>query len=91
MDWLVFSLIARAFWAGDNIVDKLLIGRYIKNPYVLTLLGGIAPLIISISIFLFYKLQWIGLIPTTVILLAGIIQIVAVSAFYKALAKEEVS
>lgn len=91
MDWLIFSLIARAFWAGDNIVDKLLIGRYIKNPYVLTLLGGIAPFIISIFIFLSYKLQWIGLIPTTVILLAGIIQIVAVFAFYKALAKEEVS
>ena len=91
MDWLVFSLIARVFWAGDNIVDKLLIGKYIKNPYVLTLLGGIAPLIISVIIFLFYKLEWIGLVPTVVILLAGIIQIIAVFAFYKALAKEEVS
>lgn len=91
MDWIFFSLISRAFWAGDNIVDKLLIGKYIKNPYVLTLLGGIAPLIISIFIILFYKLQWIGLIPTIVILLAGIIQIVAVFAFYRALAKEEVS
>ena len=91
MDWLAFSLIARIFWAGDNIVDKLLIGKYIKNPYVLTLLGGIAPLIISVIIFLFYKLEWIGLVPTTVILLAGIIQIIAVFAFYKALAKEEVS
>ena len=91
MDWLVFSLIARVFWAGDNIVDKLLIGKYIKNPYVLTLLGGIAPLIISVIIFLFYKLEWIGLIPIVIILLAGIIQIIAVFAFYKALAKEEVS
>lgn len=91
MDWLAFSLIARAFWAGDNIVDKLIIGRYIKNPYVLTLLGGIAPFIVSTFIFLFYKLEWIGLIPTTVILFAGIIQIIAVFSFYKALAKEEVS
>ena len=91
MDWLVFSLIARAFWAGDNIADKLLIERYIKNPYVLTLLGGIAPFIISIFIFLFYKLEWIGLIPTVAVLIAGIIQIIAVFAFYKSLAKEEVS
>lgn len=91
MDWILFSLIARAFWAGDNIVDKLLIGKYIKNPYILTLLGGIAPFIISILILLVYKLEWIGLIPTIVILLAGIIQILAVFAFYKALAKEEVS
>ena len=91
MDWLVFSLISRVFWAGDNIVDKLLIGKYIKNPYILTLLGGITPLIISIFIFLLYKLEWIGLIPTIVIFLAGIIQTIAVFAFYKALAKEEVS
>lgn len=91
MDWIVFSLAARAFWAGDNITDKLLIGKYIKNPYVLTLLGGIAPFIISIFIFLLYKLEWIGLIPAIVIFLAGIIQIIAVFAFYKALAKEEVS
>ena len=69
----------------------MLIGKYIKNPYVLTLLGGIAPLIISVIIFLFYKLEWIGLVPIVVILLAGIIQIIAVFAFYKALAKEEVS
>jgi len=91
MDWLIFTLIARAFWAGSNIVDKLLIGRYIKNPYVLTLFAGITPLIISIFIFLSHKLEWIGLAPTIVIILAGIIQIIGVFAFYKALSKEEVS
>lgn len=91
MDWIFFSLISRAFWAGDNIVDKLLIGKYIKNPYVLTLLGGIAPFIVSMLIILFYRPHWIGLIPTVIILLAGIIQIIAVFAFYRALAKEEVS
>ena len=93
MEWVIFSIVSRAFWAGDNIVDKLLIGRHIRNPYVLTLLGGIAPLLISMFIFilLWGRLEWIGLVPTLIIMIAGAIQIIAVFAFYKALDKEEVS
>ena len=91
MNWILYALLSRFFWAADNIVDKFIIGKYIKDSYVLTLIGGIAPLFIAISIFLTSRLNWIGLTPISIMILAGAIQIVAVFAFYQALLKEEVS
>src|SRR3989338_799178 len=91
MNWILYALLSRFFWAADNIVDKFIIGKYIKDSYVLTLIGGIAPLFIAIIIFLTSRLNWIGLTPISIMILAGAIQIVAEFAFYQALLKEEVS
>ena len=91
MDWLFFTLLSRAFWAGDNIVDKLIIGKYLKDSYVLTLFAGISPLLLSLGILFTNKLTWLGLAPISIIIFAGAIQIIAVFSFYKALSKEEVS
>lgn len=91
MNWLIFTLLSRAFWSGDNIVDKLLVGKYLKDSYVLTLFSGISPLLLSIGILFTNKLSWLGLTPISIIILAGAIQIIAVFGFYKALSKEEVS
>lgn len=91
MNWILFALLSRFFWAADNIVDKFIVGKYIKDSYVLTLLGGIAPLFIAAIIFFTSELNWLGLMPTSIIIFAGVIQIVAVFAFYRALLKEEVS
>lgn len=91
MNWIIYALLSRFFWAADNIVDKFIAGKYIKDSYVLTLLGGIAPLFIAAVIFFTSKLNHLELTATSIILFAGMIQIIAVFAFYRALLKEEVS
>jgi|SRR3989344_4237723 len=91
MNWVIFALLSRVLWAADNIVDKLLIEKHLKNPIVLTLISGISALLLSIIIILFNGLSWIGFQPTALVIFAGIIQILAVFSFYKAISKEEVS
>lgn len=91
MNWLFLALFSRGFWAADNIVDKLIIGKYLKDSYVLTLISGLSPLLLSIGIIFTNKLSSLGLIPISIIFLAGAIQIIGVFGFYKALSKEEVS
>lgn len=91
MDWVIFSLLSRALYAVDNVVDKVLIGKYLKDSVVLTLIFGISPLFLSIVIVTFNGLSWIGLKPVSLVIFAGIIQIVAVFAFYQAVSKEEIS
>lgn len=91
MNWVIFTLISRALWAADNIVDKLLIGEHLKDSVVLTLIAGISALLLSLVIIIFNGLSWIGLEPTMLVIFAGIIQILAVFAFYQAVSKEEIS
>lgn len=91
MNWVIFALLSRALWAADNIVDKLLIGKYLKDSVVLTLIAGISALLLSILIIIFNGLEWIGLGPAALAIFAGAFQIVAVFAFYQAVSKEEIS
>ena len=91
MNWVIFALLSRVLWAADNIVDKLLIGKYLKDPVVLTLTAGISALFLSITIIIFNGLEWIGFNPTALAIFAGAFQIVAVFAFYQAISKEEIS
>src|SRR3989344_1858810 len=91
MDWVIFSLLSRSLYAADNIVDKVLIGKHLKDPVVLTLLYGIFPLFLSIGIILLNGLKLIGLEPTALVIFAGAIQVPAIFAFYQAVAREEIS
>lgn len=91
MNWITFTLISRALWAADNVVDKLLIGKYLKDPIVLTLIAGISALFLSIVIIIFNGLEWIGFKPALLAIFAGAFQIVAVFTFYQAISKEEIS
>src|SRR3989344_4186635 len=91
MDWVIFSLFSRALWAADNIVDKLLRGRYLPDSLTLTLIAGISALLLSLVIIIFNGLRWIGFGPAALVIFAGAFQIVAVFAFYKAISKEEIS
>lgn len=91
MDWVIFTLLSRALWAADNVVDKLLIGKHLKDSVILTLIAGISALLLSLVIIIFNGLSWIGLEPTALVIFAGTIQILAVFAFYQAISKEEIS
>lgn len=91
MDWIIFSLLSRALWAADNVVDKLLIGKHLRDPLVLTLIASISALFLSIVIIIFNGLEWIGFNPAVIAIFAGAFQIVAVFAFYQAISKEEIS
>lgn len=91
MDWVFFSILSRALWAADNIVDKLLRGKYLPNSLTLTLIAGISGLLLSLVIIIFNGLSWIGFSPVALVIFAGAFQIVAVFAFYQAISKEEIS
>lgn len=91
MNWVFFAILSRALWAADNVVDKLLIGRHLRDPVVLTLIAGISALLLSLIIIIFNGLRWIGFGPVALVTFAGSFQIVAVFAFYQAISKEEIS
>lgn len=91
MNWVIFAILSRALWGADNIVDKLLRERCLPESFVLALLAGITALLISFLIIIFNGLSWIGLESVALVMFAGAIQLLAIFAFYQAVAKEEIS
>src|SRR3989344_4968380 len=91
MDWVIFSLLSRALWAGSNITDKLLREKHIPDSFILTLVAGFAVLFLSLGIMVFNGLNWLSFTPVILVLFAGAVQIVAVFAFYQAISKDEIS
>lgn len=88
---MIFALLSRALWAAGNIVDKLLRAKYLQDSVVLTLIAGISALLLSLVIILFNGLKWLGFGQVALVIFAGVFQIIAVFAFYQAIAREEIS
>lgn len=50
--WLIFAILTGMLFALSNTIDKLMISRYLKNPFVLNILSGLFS-IIFVSILYF--------------------------------------
>jgi len=89
MSWFSIALTAYALLAFVNIIDKTLLGRFIKDPRAYTFLVGACGLLaIVLAPFGFHLLPWNLL---QVALIAGVWQFLALHWFFRALRIGEVS
>lgn len=91
MEWVFFSLLSRALWAADNIIDKLLRGKYLPDSLALTFIAGISGLALPLVIIIFNGVRWIGFNPAALVIFAGALKIVGVFGFYQAISKDDIS
>src|SRR3989338_6419569 len=89
MNWIILALLAPALWAITNVLDKIVVTRYIKNYYTIAIIFGLSNFIA----LLFYPLAEIELKfwPMLASILAGILSLAAAMPYYKALYLEEAS
>lgn len=92
MTWIYLAIIAYFLWAITNIIDKVLISKYIKDYFSLTLMGlFIGSLLIFLYIIFthgFFLIAWTTLLLA---LLSGLVRILAYVFYFKSLSYEEVS
>jgi uncharacterized membrane protein len=90
MDWLILSLIGAAAFAATGIIDKLLLGRFVREPvaYLAALVIMQQALVLAIPVYL----GWGWIYPQTLYALAtGGFQVVLWMAYLRALQQEETS
>lgn len=91
MLWVYLTLLATAIWAITNIIDKYIVSKYLREPIVYPIITGFVGLLAAIAVFLFREVTF----PTINILFAslsiGILFVLAIIFYYKALKIEEVS
>ena len=68
MDWLILSLIGAAAFAATGIIDKLLLGRFVREPvaYLAALVIMQQALVLAIPVYL----GWGWIYPQTLYALA---------------------
>ena len=90
MNWIILAIIAPMLWAFNNVIDKISMGKYIKNPtsyLTLILISNLFPL--PIFFFLLHPTSFSKWALFSILL--GIIQGTSFLFYIKAMKMEEVS
>ena len=86
--WLVYAALAYLLWAITNIVDKVFLNRYFKNPVVYCVFGGIFQIIVLVLLPYFKFASLSG--PDILFGLAsGALFFAALLPYFKALSQDD--
>lgn len=89
--WALLSILAAAIWATCNVIDKVIVKKKIKNPFVTTIVLGIVGLLSALVVSQVTVIE----IPSLSLLLGGIVAgmlyFLGIYFYFDALKSEEVS
>jgi len=91
MSWVIFSVLAALGWSVVNIIDKYVLSKWIREPFIVLIIIGIIGLISGIGIYFLYGFQPLSWTNILITLLAGILHLGSYAFYFKALKIEEVS
>ena len=91
-DWIYFVLAAYAIWAVCSLIDKIVISKgYIKNPLVYIVLNGLMNVLI-VFLFPFVEFELLSFTDILIVMLiAGVLFVISVVLYYKAVEHDEIS
>lgn len=92
MSWIFLAILAYALWAITNIIDKIVVSKYVKDYFSLSLICiTICSLLIFVYSVIISGLQSFGNIIISIAILAGFARAIAYYFYYKAMSYEEAS
>ncbi|MBR9682047.1 MAG: DMT family transporter [Candidatus Aenigmarchaeota archaeon] len=91
MNWILLTLFAVMIWAVGNIVEKFVLTKYFKNPAIPTFFSCLFGLIAALITYTFAHVAFPALEVAFVPFIAGVMFMVLVYSYFKALYMEEVS
>ncbi|MFA6588349.1 MAG: EamA family transporter [Patescibacteria group bacterium] len=91
MSWLFFAILAPLLYGITNFFDKYLIEKRVRNPMLLTFIGGLVAAILGLVIWLSVGLPGITFQGAAILIASGIIFQWALIPYYKALQNEDAS
>lgn len=91
MSWILFSILATLVWAIVNTVDKYILTKLVRKPVILLMILGIIGLIASFLVYLFHGFSYLSYFNIALALVAGILYIIGVLFYFKAVKIEEIS
>lgn len=91
MLWALFTLLAAFSWAISSIIDKYVLTKIVRNPYIPVIYLGIIGLVLSFSIYIFRGFSFLSWFNILLCLIAGFFFLLVHVFYFKAVNVEEVS
>jgi uncharacterized membrane protein len=91
MSWIIFAIAAPALFSVTNFIDKFLLEKKIKDPLLVTILAGLASLLVGIFIFVFKGFSIIEIKQLVLIVISGIFLEIYLIPYFKALTLDDTS
>lgn len=91
MSWILFSILAAVTWAIVNTVDKYILTKLTKNPYVVTITLGVIGAIVSLFVYFINGFSELSNFNIFLAAIAGLFYILMNICYIKAVQLEEVS
>lgn len=91
MPWYVFAALTPTFYSFSVFTDKFLIEKKIKDPFVLTVLLGVGSGIVGIILGIITGFQRIGFVQTGFMLFAGMLLLLYLFPYFKAMKIDDAS
>lgn len=89
--WVIFSILAALCWTIVNIVDKYVLTKWVKQPFVVIIIFEFIGLLASIIVYFFRGLSPLSNFNIFLAILAGIFYLLMAIFYVKAVKIEEIS
>jgi len=89
--WALFSILAAICWAAANTIDKYILTKWVRQPFIPVIILGLIGLIASMMVHFVYGFSFLSYSNILLALIAGIFYILMAVFYFKALKIEEVS
>lgn len=91
MTWALLAILSALLWAFCNILDKLVVSKYVSKPLVPVLFSGLIGLCLSGGIYSIRGFESLSLAHWGLGLLAGVLYSLMMFFYFKSIQLEEVS
>lgn len=91
MSWIIFSLLAALIWAVANTIDKYVLTKWIKNPYIPVIVFIIVGFFSALVILFFQGIQILTVTQLLLVFLTGAFTISNLIFYLKAVQIAEIS
>jgi len=89
--WILFAVLAAFFWAINNIVDKFVLTKWVKQPFVPVIILGLIGFIAAMIVFFSHGITHLSGLGIFLAFAAGISYVLMNVFYFRALQLEEVS
>jgi len=92
MSWIWLAISSYLIWAFVNLIDKILVSKYVKDPLILNLIDTFfGTLLVVLYIILFKQISLLPWMILSIVLISGVIRFVSYWLYYKGMQNEEAS
>lgn len=91
MLWLIFAILSALLFTFSNIIDKLVLEKWIKHPIVSSLLFAVFEVLAGVIVYLFHGFKDLSTLDLSLALFSGFLTFLSTIIYFKAASLEEIS